>query len=1033
MKSLVTYFVDRPLAVNLITVMICIFGLVTALGMSRTLQPPLTIKAVSVTASLPGASAVDMERFVTFRLEEALQDLRGLKELESTTRNGQAQLQLSFEPGHDDMVASVEQIKSQLAAIRHRLPRDIRPLDIEQQVMDRLYAPAMHLEGIDEGNPEHRRYVDSLTERLRRITGVVDVESSLRAQNLHIVFDNGALNRAGLNVVQARERVLEFLRYAPVGQIRSGDDELAILVDKGFESIDSLKSLPLVVNRAGQGLRLEQVAQVELRFAEERGRSTLRGAPFVSIQLWSRTGNDSILLTERVRALVDEFAAAPPEGVTLEVATDPSELIDHELAILQTNGLGGIVIVLVILLVFLGWRIAVMTALGLPFCYLGSLLLVDGASVDFNLISLAAMILVLGILVDDAIIVSEAFAARLKDGLSRRDAAIEAATQTLRPVTGMMLTTALAFSPLLIIDSALSSLIRPLPVVVIAALVLSFVESFLILPNHLKDFGPLSGAIEDRRFVVLARNAYGWVLAGVCKLRYLALPGFIALAVLAGWLVSEKMEVKTNLSLGSGLIIHAELKESISLEATEDALRPLEARLKELEPDLVKYFTTRLGSAMIRGNVMEGMRFAQIQVAPTGSMAEWPQKQLGISEKIQPLIDELVAQERFEKLYLMQSYADTGASQEVVSIYVSGNDRIPFGDIQDGIEEAIERVDGVQDVYMDDDRFQDSWSFVVNHRDVLSYGLSPEGIAAQLRQRVDGPELERIRLRGEELLVFTHYEGDLPLHKRELQRVTVMTPRGIAVPLSRLGRWEKLRTLRKIEHKNMLRVFKVDVVFDEQQASSDEVKDWIQASLEPLRERFPGYSITVHPDEGEAERKIWLIKLAVFTLGLIFLSLALSLNSLVEPLLVMVAVPFGFVGVILATWLHGMDLEVMGIIGVLGLTGVVVNDSLVVVDTIRRRREAEPDAPYRDLVLAGAKSRFQAVMLTSITTLGGVLPLAYGLGGDAGWIQPMVFALGWGLLFATLLTLFLLPSMLLIKDDLRRLGSWLWGRIRGTS
>ena len=358
MRSLIAFFVDRPLVVNLVTVMVCLFGVVTALGMSRTLQPPLTLKAVSVTASLPGASAVDMERFVSFRLEEALQDLRGLKELESTTRNGLVQLQLSFEPGHDDMAASVEQIKSQLSAIRHRLPRDLRPLDIQQQLLDQLPGPGMHLEGIDEANPEHRRYVDSLTERLRRLLGVVEVESSLRDQNLHVVFDNAALNRAGLDVVQARHRVLEFLHYAPVGQVRSGDDELAIAVDKGFDSIESLRSLPLVVNRAGHGVRLDQVARVELRFEEEWQRGTLRGAPFVDVQVLSRTGNDSILLSERVQTVVEEFAARAPEGVTLTISEDYSELIEHELDILQKNGLGGILIVLVILLIFLGWRIA---------------------------------------------------------------------------------------------------------------------------------------------------------------------------------------------------------------------------------------------------------------------------------------------------------------------------------------------------------------------------------------------------------------------------------------------------------------------------------------------------------------------------------------------------------------------------------------------------------------------------------------------------------------------------------------------------
>lgn len=280
-------------------------------------------------------------------------------------------------------------------------------------------------------------------------------------------------------------------------------------------------------------------------------------------------------------------------------------------------------------------------------------------------------------------------------------------------------------------------------------------------------------------------------------------------------------------------------------------------------------------------------------------------------------------------------------------------------------------------------------------------------------------------------LGFEH-EGQETLES--LNELSVITPSGSSVPVTYFGSWESVEVLRKIEHHDSMRLFKIDVHYNKDKIDEDEVSERIESKLAPLRHKYQGYHISVKPSEAKEKTERWLWSIAFLCLGLIYVSLALSLQSLVHPVVVIFAIPFGFIGVVLALFAHGMPLGIMAMIGVLGLAGVVVNDSLVMTTTISDILRSADERTMREAILEGAPMRFRAVVLTSLTTLGGVFPLAYGLAGDAGWLQPMIFAVGWGLLFATLLTLVFLPAFLLILDDQRRWLSWITRKItRGGS
>ena len=1021
MKKLIGFFVDRPLLVNLITVFVCIFGLVSAWNTNRALIPPIAIKQIHINAILPGASAIDVERFVSFRIEEALHGLEGLDEITSNTGNSSAKVVLKFKPEYEDMTKALEQTRSMLDSIRHLFPQDMRPFVIEQPRVTKIGLIDISIKNANHSNPEHRQAVELIQERISRIPSVVEVKTSLKDIDLYIIFMSKKLEQHGINITTAQNRVLEYLSFMPLGQVRVVDQNIAVEMSKPFKKINDLKNLPLIVNRAGFGVILKQVANVEFRFKDELTRTKLNGKDFVSMEIFIDVEADAINMSSKIRDFLDNKTKdILPQGLEIELNTDGADIIDHELEILKVNGLGGLVLVFLILLVFLGWRVSIITTIGLPFCYLGTVIALSYFDVNFNLISLVAMILVIGILVDDAIIVAEEFTKFKIKGSSSRESAIDAVYTVSKPVVGMVATTIVAFVPLLLIKGESSNIVRALPIVLISTLLFSLFESFFILPNHLREIVPDSKKVPQRKFMVFFIKIYKAVLSINLKLRYIFVIVILAICILAVYLLSNKMKTNlTSISISTSAFVHAELESANSLDEIEKKIKPVEEIIEQLPKDLMLNYKTELGISRMTKHNLEGFKYAYITVAAKGKMAEADKNRFELQRILKEKIKEIKG---FKKLNIVEWGKSKSEQRDVITVYVSGGDKIEFERIQNSIREAISSVKSVEDIFMDETRFQKVFKFEPNARKVLSYNLSTSEISAQLREHFSKEELLRIRYNGDEIDVFVEVDK-VPVHTMtQFLNINVMTPRGIAVPLKFLGKWRESKILRRIEHKDMMRLFRVDVVYNKEKTDAKKVTEDIEKSLEPVRKSYPGYHVSVKYGESESKAKKWGIKIAVVCVGLIYLCLTLALGSLLQPILVVLVIPLSFFGVILALFAHGMELNIMAAIGVIGLAGVVVNDALVMLTTINSSIKATKEnevSNVKEGILTGAMSRFQAVILTSLTTLGGVFPLAYGLGGDAFWIQPMVFALGWGLLFATVINLFFLPCMLLIGNDIK--------------
>lgn len=369
--------------------------------------------------------------------------------------------------------------------------------------------------------------------------------------------------------------------------------------------------------------------------------------------------------------------------------------------------------------------------------------------------------------------------------------------------------------------------------------------------------------------------------------------------------------------------------------------------------------------------------------------------------------------------------------QDTVMVYVSGGEKLSFESVQDDLESTLKNVQGVKKIYIDEERLQDTWQFHINKEACVKYGISPAGLIAQISESFAPYEFdERLQLSGEPVKVFTQSSR----HPENIEydtagSIQILTPNGMTIPLSYLGQWQKLRVLKKIEHKDLLRKFEVDVKYDSKTTDKEKISKSLQEALKPLQLKYPEFEFTVkkESDFGEEGQK-WLLEVAMWTIALILLALMLCLGSVVQPFLVAFAIPFGIIGIIWAHYLHGRDLTIMSMIGLLGMMGVVVNDSIVLADTINRltKKYGRFD---RDLIVEAASQRIRPVFLTSMVALAGAFPMAYGIGGESGFTQPLAFSIGWGLLFGTTLTLFLFPALMEVLFDITRLGKRLLAKL----
>jgi len=983
---------------------------------------------VHVSIPFRGASPADVEEGVTVKVEEAIQSIEGIKKITSTATEGVGTVIAQVSSGYDtqDVLNDIKQRVDGIVTFSSEVgtPRVTIPT-ASREVISVVVAGAMP-------EKELRIVAARVRDDLEALPQVSSVSvSGARSYEIGVEISQRSLEGYGLTLSSVAQAIEASSLDLAAGAITTGSGE--VLLRTRGQAYNAEEFADIVVRSANDGTRvtLGDIANINDGFEEAQVSQQFNGQNSIEIDVF-RTGLQSaIKVADEVKAYLEDAQATMPYGVTLGYWRDWSRTVRARLDTLTSSAMQGGLLVILLLTLFLRFWVAVWVFVGVPVSILGGIALMPVFGVSLNLLSLFAFILVLGIVVDDAIVTGEnifSHMRRKKDGVQ---AAIDGTQEVAMPVTFGVLTTMAAFAPLLLIEGARGQLFAQIPLIVIPVLLFSIVESKFVLPSHMSHlnfhsekppniFSRCQRSIADgfERFI---ENIYQPVLAASLKHRYFVLALFVGGAIIIFSLVSaghvrfiffprvQSETARAALEMPAGTPFEVTQKH---VDSMSQAVLRLQA--KHIDPvtneSVIESVLSTAGSAG-RGGKGSHLGRVMFEITPP------EERTLAISSR------ELVAEWRREigdiPGAVNVSYrAEIGRGGSPIDVEISGFDFEQMTDVAAVIKQKLRGYPGVSEV---SDTFEGG-------KEEIQLSLLPSGrqlgitladLAGQVRTAYLGTEVQSLQRNRDEVKVIVRYPKSERASLAQLERLSIRLPSGDTVPLASVAQLDIGRGYSQIRRVDRRRTVNVQAEVNKATANVEGIKNELSDLASELEIDFPDIRVSL---EGEArEQRESFASLRIGLMGvllLIYTLLAIPFKSYVQPLLVMVVIPFGVVGGVLGHMIMGMSLSLMSYMGMLALCGVVVNDSLVLVDWVNRQRRKGVE--LIDAVRTSGMARFRAVILTSLTTFFGLLPLIFETSTQAQFLIPMAVSLGYGILFATAVTLILIPVNYLVLEDIRR-------------
>jgi multidrug efflux pump subunit AcrB len=1021
MNRLIDLFIKKTSWVNGITLAIAISGLLALWGMKRDLHPAFQFNYIEVSLNYSSGSAAEIERLITYPIEESLRDLPDLEEMKSTTRVGQTRLVLKFPHSVKNIAEKIEDVRGRVQTQITQLPTGVRDIQVKRLSDNEIFLASIGIAGIQHHNWNHHQFLEILKSKLQAVNGVSKVESSLKPYHVFIRFDKAKLASHGVTVAQLRSLIRSELESNVIGFNSVSGKDWLLEYSHSPVNPERVAGIPLFENTQGYGLTIGDVAEVKFDLERnDRYHFLLNGKEAVEMVIYKSPQRDSIEAFNDVKAAMN--AVAKPQGVSFQTLYDGPYFIQQQISVLVSNGFGGLILVLIMLGLAMGWKSSLMTAIGLPISYFGTFLVLRLFGISIDLISMIAMILVVGNLVDDAVIFAERYNQLLVEGEDPKLAASRAAKELIVPVSGTIATIICAFIPIIVIDSELSIVFFAIPIVVSVALLLSWFETFFVLPNHLQHYVKVPTAERATVFFHYLARGYRRILQHTLRFRYLY--GLASLALLGGSLfVASKMPQDFSLQLNAPQVeVFVTLKEEHDFSDVQKILAPLHEKLLLIPKVQLDFIETNLGWVWREGKAYRGPKYATIRLVLNKNEVDVRSLREKVHQQVQTVLKAYKPPELAEAVAVASERGSNSRRNNLASVEIRGRDEGAFAAAK---KDTIAVLTGQKDIGENvppDDLGPKTYHFEPNASSLRSHGISREELAYQVQAQTGTVELLQTRYSGRWMKVFLEPSGLIEPSQGELNQLLIQSPRhGDSFSIQNLGHWKLAGFSEGIEHKNGSRILALDFRFDGTKTNEQVVKNQIEELIQPLSAKYPGLEFkVVDANEQDKKGRDWTGKIVLGAALLIYLILALTLRSWTQPLIVGLPIPFALIGVIWALKLHDLPLGLMAMIGLIGTMGVAVNDSIVMVHQINLMWE-EAGRRTAEFIVEGAVSRLRAIFLTASCTLVGVFPTAYGISGESGFTQPLAFSMGWGLTTSLMLTLFIIPAMLLIFEDIANL------------
>lgn len=1017
MGSFFKFFAERHTLANLVIIMTLLLGLNTLFQINRDLYPKVDFGVMTIKTLYPGASPEDVELNVTNKIETELKNVTGIDRTTSVSMENVSVIFVIIDPDAKDQDEVKTDIREAVGRVTD-FPAEVTESPHVQEMSTTSHIPIIEV-GVsgDLSYRELREHARKFEKKLRDIPGVSRLDKfGYRAREIRVEVSPKALKNYQIPLREIISAIQMRNIRTTAGNFESYTSEKNLVTLAQFRNPFEVGDVIVRSTFEGPLITIRDLAIVKDDFEDTRIMSRMNGKPAISYIVFKSESADIIRTSDAVKKLAEQEEQNLPGGTRILYSSDLSKYVRNRFNVVMTNGSIGLVFVVVILTLFLNIRTSFWVAMGIPVSLLGVIFLLPFFGTSLDSVTLASMILVLGIIVDDAIIIAENIYRRRERGDPPLKAAVEGIREVFRPVLTTVLTTFLAFAPMFFMTGVFGKFIKVIPLTVSLALFISLAEAVIALPAHILPGLRRSQerSSPGRKWFGALRERYGLIMPHILRFRYVIIPIFVAVLVIALWFGAAYLKfILFPSKMASDFYILAELPIGNSLQATSDKVKEIEELVMNLPEEELESFVTRIGQNPWLEAESENYAALAVSLTPYSTRGRTADQ---IVEEIRKETDKL---EGFENILYM---IETGGPPvgRPVSIQIVGSDDANRTEVADTVVAFLSKIEGVKDIQRDDKLGKDQVEIKVNYNKLARMGLTVADIAQNVRIAYDGEVVTSVRYGDEDVDFRVLFEEKTRRQLDYIRELPIPNRQGRLIPLKEVAWPETGPGPADYRHYKGERTITVEADVDQSIITPLEVTDAVFGHFDLDRD-WPGTRFVLGGEVMETEESMRnLMKTFIIAAVAIYFLLVLLFNSFAQPFTVMVAIPFGIVGVIITFVLHGEPMSFVGMLGVIGLAGVVVNDSLVLVNHINRLRRDNPDRNVLDLVAQGTANRLRAVILTTLTTVGALIPLAYGFGGTDPFMRSAALALGYGLLFATPLTLVLVPSLYLVQHDINK-------------
>jgi multidrug efflux pump subunit AcrB len=1013
----IAWMAGHSVAANLLMAVFLIGGMILLSQIKKEVFPDYDLDIVNITVPYPGASPEEVERGVILAIEEAVQGLEGVKEVTASAQEGVGTVTVEMIEG-ENIQRLAQDIQNEVDRITSFPEEAENPQVVIAQ--RRRYVVSLALYG---GQSEWilREVAEDIRDRLIQDPDITQVDfEGVRGYEISIEIPLATLRSYNLTIDEVAQRIRRTSVELPGGAIKSESGDILVRVKERRDYGHEFGKIPIITNNDGSRVLLEDIASVKDGFEETDNFATYNGKPAVMIQVYRVGDQTPISVSDAVRRQVEIINQNLPSGLALEVRNDLSDIYRQRMDLMMNNGYLGLALVFILLAVFLEARLAFWVSLGIPVSILGSFIFLPLMNVSINLITLFAFIITLGIVVDDAIVVGENVYFYRQSGLGWFEAAVRGAREIAMPITFSVLTNMVAFMPMMFIPGFMGKVFKYIPLVVIAVFSVSLIESLFVLPSHIghrrrsDPSGLLGWLIRgqerfSRFFSRFIQTKFGPFLDLVLRYRYLTLSICLTVLMLTvAYVKSGRMgfelfpKVESDYALAS-----AKLPFGTAVQKTE--------RVQQIIVEAAQRVVAENGGdrlmqgifAVINGNsavVRLYLTPPDVRPISTAKLTDLWRARVGALAGLEYL--------KFE--------SDSGGpgSGSAISVELSHRNINILEKASGELAAALDFFPNVSDI---DDGYapgKQQIDFQIKPEG-RSLGLRSQEVARQVRNAYYGAEVLRQQRGRNEIKVKVRLPKEERALEYNLEQMILRTPTGQEVPLSEAVSLKRGRAYTTINRRNGRRVVTVSADVKPRSQTDQVLQSLTADTLPALQQKYPGLTYSFEGRQADRRESMHSLMMGLLmALIVIYAMLAVPFNSFVQPIIIMMSIPFGIVGAVLGHLIMGYSLSVMSTFGVVALSGVVINDALVLIDFANRKRLSGINV--HDAIHGAGIHRFRPIMLTTLTTFGGLAPMIFETSRQAKFLIPMAISLGFGILFATIITLLLVPSLYLIVEDLHQ-------------